>query len=64
MMRAGECDIETLTAVGCHIHGDLGELLPDEEAFDSDDTRGSSVSPADILTVAIDALVAAAQAVR
>jgi hypothetical protein len=64
MRRAGECDVETLTALRCHIHGDLGELVPHEEAFDSDDPSGSPVSPADILTVAIDALIAAAQPVQ
>ena len=64
MMRAGECDVETLTTAGCHIHGDLGDLLPDEEAFDGDDPSESPVSAADVLTVAIEALVAAAQPVQ
>ena len=60
MRDAGLEDVEILTAVGCHVHGNLDELIPDAEAFD-DDANDPRVSVTDVLGMAIDALVAAGQ---
>jgi hypothetical protein len=61
MMEAGVRDVAALTAAGCHVHGDLDELLPDDDAFGNGRATERPVSEADVLTAAIDALVAVAR---
>jgi hypothetical protein len=59
MMKVGTDDVAALTAAGCHIHGDLDDLRPDDEAFDTVGTVDGAMAPAEVLAVAVDALVAA-----
>jgi hypothetical protein len=59
MTEAGARDVAAVTAAGCQIHGDLDELKPDDDAFLSGRETEGQVSETDILTAAIDALVAA-----
>lgn len=64
MAEIGAGDQAALAAAGCHIHGDLADLLPQDSAFADGtcghgQTAGSTVSDADVLAVAVDMLVAA-----
>ena len=54
-------DMEAIAATGCHVHGDLDELLPGSEAFEDDQEATRQVAQADLLNAAIDALVTLAQ---
>jgi hypothetical protein len=56
MSQAAAHDTQAIVAAGCHVHGDLDELLPGSEAFEDDREPGHQVSQADILDAAIDAL--------
>ncbi len=61
MSEAAARDMEAIAAAGCHVHGDLDELLPRREAFEADQQARHQVPQADILNAAIDALVTLAQ---
>lgn len=61
MTEAAARDIEAISATGCHVHGDLDELLPGGEAFEVDREARDHVPQADVLNVAIDALVTMAR---
>jgi hypothetical protein len=50
-----------IAAAGCHVHGDLDELLPGREGFEGDQEACYQVAETDILNAAIDALVTIAQ---
>jgi hypothetical protein len=61
MTEAAARDIEAISATGCHVHGDLDELLPGSGAFEVDREARDQVPQADVLNVAIDALVTMAR---
>jgi hypothetical protein len=61
MSDAAARDMAAIGAAGCHVHGDLDELLPGREAFEDERETTRQVSQADILNAAIDALVMSAQ---
>ena len=64
MNEAAASDRTAITAAGCHVYGDLDELLPGTEAFEDEQETGRQVSQADMLNTAIDALVISAQTQR
>lgn len=57
MTEAAARDIEAISATGCHVHGDLDELLPGGGAFEIDREARDHVLQADVLNAAIDAVV-------
>ena len=61
MSEAAVRDMAAIGAAGCHVHGDLDELLPGKEAFEDERETSRQVAQADILNAAIDALVRSAQ---
>jgi hypothetical protein len=61
MSEAAARDMEAIAASGCHVHGDLDELLPGSEAFEGDQEATRHVAQTDLLDAAIDALVTLAQ---
>ena len=61
MTEAAARDIEAISATGCHVHGDLDELLPGGGTFEVDREAGDHVPQTDVLNVAIDALVTMAR---
>lgn len=56
--QAAAGDMQAIAAAGCHVHGDLDEILPGSDAFDDGREPGQQVTPADMLNAAIDALTA------
>jgi hypothetical protein len=64
MNEAAARDRAAIAAAGCHVHGDLDELLPGREAFEGEQETGRQVSQADMLNAAIDALILSAQTRR
>ena len=64
MSEAAARDMEAIAAAGCHVHGDLDELLPGREAFEDEGETSHQVSQTDILNAAIEALVLSAQTQR
>ena len=61
MSEAAARDVEAIGAAGCHVHGDLDELLPGAEAFADEQEPRHQVPQTDIMNAAIDALVAIAR---
>jgi hypothetical protein len=61
MSEAAARDREAITTAGCHVHGDLDELLPGREAFEDEREARRQVSQTDMLNAAIEALVLSAQ---
>jgi hypothetical protein len=58
MIEAAARDTKAIAAAGCHVHGDLAELLPSGEAFEDDQEAHHHVQQTDVLNAAIDTLVA------
>jgi hypothetical protein len=59
MREASAHDIRALTETGSNIHGDLDELMPDEEELGNSRTSTLTISQNDLMNLAIDALVVA-----
>jgi hypothetical protein len=62
--QAAALDVETVQVTGCHVHGDLDELLPCSDAFGDDRDPVQQVTMADMLNAAIDALTASESLTR
>jgi hypothetical protein len=60
MSEAAARGVAAIEAAGCHMHGDLDELLPGGETF-GDEQETSRVSQTDVLNAAIEALVMSAR---